>query len=200
MNNIKSICVFCGANPGKSKDFVENTEFLAEMLVSNNIRLIYGGAALGLMGAIASAVIARGGIAIGVMPRMMIDKELAHKNLTELHIVETMHERKALMADLSDAFLLYPGGIGSLDEFFEIWTWAQISIHNKPYGILNINNYYDKLIDFMNHVADEEFIHYKHVDNLLIDQDPNKLLKKFISYVPIKLNKNLALELRKLID
>ncbi|RYE13330.1 MAG: TIGR00730 family Rossman fold protein, partial [Rickettsiales bacterium] len=189
MNDIKSICVFCGSNPGANIAYTKNTKVLAETLVSNNIKLIYGGAALGLMGSIADNVLSLGGKAIGVMPRALIDKELAHKNLTEIHIVETMHERKALMADLSDGFILYPGGIGSLEEFFEIWTWAQLYIHEKPYGILNIEGYYDKLIDFLKHTAEEKFVHQDHISGLIIDRSSEILLKKFREFKPIQANK-----------
>ncbi|MFN7038745.1 MAG: TIGR00730 family Rossman fold protein [Alphaproteobacteria bacterium] len=198
-NNIKSLCVFCGSNSGASPIYSETTKLLAEMFVKNNITLVYGGAALGLMGDVANNVMAKGGKVIGVMPQALIDKEQAHTRLPEIHIVKTMHERKALMADLSDGFILYPGGIGSLDEFFEIWTWSQLSIHNKPYGILNTHNYYDKLIEFLKHVANEKFVHSEHVEKLIIEQDANLLLEKFKNFIPLKVSKWLREERQNLI-
>jgi uncharacterized protein (TIGR00730 family) len=199
MNNIKSICVFCGSNPGANIAYIENTKLLAKTLVDNDIELIYGGAALGLMGSIANEVLSLGGKVTGVMPQGLVDKELAHKNLTSMHIVKTMHERKALMAELSDGFILYPGGIGSLDEFFEIWTWAQLEIHSKPYGILNIEGYYDKLIEFLKHVSDEKFLHQDHISNLIIESNSDMLLELFIKFKPIKVNKWLEKSNEKLI-
>jgi uncharacterized protein (TIGR00730 family) len=155
---IRSICVFCGSSAGLVPGYAAAARALAAEAVSRDLRVIYGGASVGLMGALADAVLEAGGEVVGVMPRTLVDREIAHGGLSELRIVNTMHERKALMAELADAFIALPGGIGTLEELFEIWTWGQLGIHQKPYGLLNVHGYYSPLIEFLDHAVDEGFV------------------------------------------
>jgi len=143
---------------------------------------VYGGGRVGLMGVIADAVLATGGEVVGVIPHALNTRELAHDGITEMHTVETMHERKALMADLADAFIAMPGGFGTFDEFFEIITWAQLGIHHKPCGVLNIGGYFDRLVDFVDHAVTEGFIQRKHRDLILVGDQPDKLLDEMAGY------------------
>ena len=170
----KSLCIFCGSHLGNNSSFSEATKAVAKLLVTNNIQLVYGGGRLGLMGVLANTMLELGGVVIGVQTRFLLGRE-GHAKLTKLHIVETMHERKALMSKLADAFLLLPGGAGSLDEFFEVYTWSQLKLHSKPCAILNVNNYYDSLIQFITHAVENEFLEQK---------DRNKL-KIFNTIAPI---------------
>ncbi|MEY3191384.1 MAG: hypothetical protein RIS10_1501, partial [Pseudomonadota bacterium] len=142
MTTINTICIYCGSSSGRLKTYDSAANALAEALVSRNIKLVYGGADIGLMGVVANQVLKLGGEVIGVIPKALALKEVAHKHLTQLHITESMHERKMMMAELADGFIALPGGIGTLEELFEIWTWAQLGFHNKPCGLLNINGYY----------------------------------------------------------
>jgi hypothetical protein len=137
MNELKSICVYCGSSPGRLKAYSTAARALAASLVEQNIRLVYGGANVGIMGLLADAVLQLGGEVIGVIPEALVQKEVAHTGLTELHVTQSMHERKTLMAELSDGFVALPGGIGTLEELFEVWTWAQLGFHDKPCGLLN---------------------------------------------------------------
>ena len=143
---MKSLCIYCGSSPGSSPLYAEAARSLAQHMVSENIALVYGGGNVGLMGIIADEVIRLGGVATGVIPTALLEKELGHKGLTKLHIVKDMHERKAMMAELSDGFIAMPGGIGTLEELFEVFTWAQLGFHQKPIGLLNVANFYDGLI------------------------------------------------------
>jgi uncharacterized protein (TIGR00730 family) len=182
MTSIKSICVYCGSSPGRLEAYSQAANLLAESLVSQNIQLIYGGASIGIMGMVADRVLEIGGQVIGVIPQALSHKEVAHPNLTELHITRTMHERKMLMAELADGFIALPGGIGTLEELFEIWTWAQLGIHNKPLGLLNVAGYYDDLIRFLDHVTEQQFFKPRHRQMLMVESDPEQLLKRFLSY------------------
>ena len=173
---MKSIAVFCGSRNGASKAYTLGAITLGKELAKRNITLVYGGSSIGLMGTIADTVLQEGGKVIGVMPRMLADRELAHKHLTELHIVETMHERKAKMAELSEAFVAMPGGAGTLEEFFEVFTWAQIGIHQKPLGLYNVNQYYEPLRSLLYHMADEQFMSEEHKSLAVIENDASKLL------------------------
>jgi len=148
MNVINSLCVYCGSSSGKLNEYATAANALAAALVSLNIRLVYGGASIGIMGALADSVLALGGQVVGVIPKALAHKEVEHPNLTELHVTHSMHERKMRMAELSDGFIALPGGIGTLEELFEIWTWAQLGFHHKPCGLLNVAGYYDALIAF----------------------------------------------------
>jgi len=184
MTPINSICVYCGSSPGRIEAYGSAGCALAKSLVSRNIRLVYGGAGIGIMGMVADQVLKLGGQAIGVIPKALAHKEVAHKNLTELHVTQSMHERKMLMAELSDGFIALPGGIGTLEELFEIWTWAQLGFHNKPCGLLNVEGYYDSLIGFLDHVLAEQFVKKEHHAMLIVETNPDALLDHYINYQP----------------
>lgn len=185
---MKSIAVFCGSNFGNESLYLNQTVRLADLLVNQNITLIYGGGAVGLMGALADRVLEIGGTVIGVIPEKLSKAEIAHKGLTALHVVGTMHERKALMADLSDGFIALPGGIGTLEEIIEVFTWTQLGFHNKPCGLLNIGGFYDKLYSFLEEMQGKGFLSSYHLESLLIDSDPQTLIRKLseqkIEYKP----------------
>ena len=182
MNLIKSICVYCGSSLGRSESNATAAVLLAEALVSHNIRLIYGGAKIGMMGALADQMLILGGEAVGVIPKALAHKEVAHSHLTELHVTQSMHNRKMLMAELADGFIALPGGIGTMEELFEIWSWAQLGFHKKPCGLLNVAGYYDHLISFLDHVAAEQFVLPQHRSMLLVETNPEVLLERFFSY------------------
>lgn len=151
---------------------------LARCLVANRIGIVYGGGGVGLMGVIADAALAEGGEVIGVIPRMLVEREIAHPGLTELRVVGSMHERKAIMADLSDGFIALPGGYGTLDEFCEILTWTQIGLQHKPIGMLNVDGYFDRLLDLFDHAVREQFVKPHHRDMILIDDQPDSLIAR----------------------
>jgi uncharacterized protein (TIGR00730 family) len=182
MQAIKSICVYCGSGIGRVENYAAAATALAETLVNRQIRLVYGGAGIGTMGVLADRVLALGGEVIGVIPKALALKEVAHTHLTELHITHSMHERKMLMADLADGFIALPGGIGTMEELFEIWTWAQLGFHHKPCGLLNIAGYYDHLLAFLDHMASEKFVRPQHRSMLLVETQPEILLERFFSY------------------
>lgn len=184
MTTINSICIYCGSSPGRIEAYGTAAQALAAALVSRNIRLIYGGAGIGIMGMVADQVLKLGGQAIGVIPKALAHKEVAHPNLTELHVTQSMHERKMLMAELADGFIALPGGIGTLEELFEIWTWAQLGFHQKPCGLLNVAGYYDALISFLDHVAAEQFVKPHHRAMLMVEADPQLLLDRYVNYQP----------------
>jgi uncharacterized protein (TIGR00730 family) len=174
--------VFCGSNHGSRPTYADAARDLGALLAEDGIALVYGGGRVGLMGVIADAVLERGGDVIGVIPHALDTKELAHDGLTEMHVVETMHERKALMADLADGFISLPGGLGTFDETFEILTWAQLGIHAKPCGLLNVGGYFDELIGFLDHAVEERFIKPQHRDLTLVERDPRRLLERMRAY------------------
>jgi uncharacterized protein (TIGR00730 family) len=178
---IRSICVFCGSSSGVSPAYETAARVFAESLVERNIRLVYGGASVGLMGAIADTALRAGGTVVGVIPRALVDREIAHRGLTELHVVDTMHERKARMAGLSDAFVALPGGLGTLEELFEVWTWGMLGLHAKPYGILDVDGYYSPLIHFLDHARDEGFIRPAQRAMLVVETDATRLLDRLVS-------------------
>jgi uncharacterized protein (TIGR00730 family) len=178
---IRTICIFCGSSTGVGTGYEEAARTFATLMARRRIRLVYGGASVGLMGAIADTALAEGGEVVGVMPRALVDREIAHSGLTELHIVETMHERKAMMADLSDAFVALPGGLGTLEELFEVWTWGMLGLHAKPYGLLNVDGYYTPLIGFLDHARDEGFIRSAQRAMLVVEDDANRLVEKLSS-------------------
>ncbi|MBW4693514.1 MAG: TIGR00730 family Rossman fold protein [Lyngbya sp. HA4199-MV5] len=186
---MKYICVFCGSNLGTRPAYKLAAQALGQALVKRGLGLVYGGGNVGLMGTIADAVLAAGGKAIGVIPQALVEKELAHKGLTQLHIVSSMHERKAMMADLSDGFIALPGGFGTFEEFFEVLTWAQLGFHQKPCGLLNIEGYYDRLIALADHATAEQFVRPAHRSLILEAQDPDRLLDTFAAYEPITVQK-----------
>ncbi|CAM3934743.1 TIGR00730 family Rossman fold protein [Kibdelosporangium persicum] len=173
------VCVFCGSQPGRRPLYASAAADLGRLLAKRGITLVYGGASVGTMGVIADAALEAGGEVIGVIPVSMMDRELAHEGLTELHVVGSMHERKALMAELSDGFLAMPGGAGTLDELFEIWTWAQIGIHSKPIGIVDIDGFYQPLVRMVEHMVAEGFIRSGYREFITVDPDPVKILDTF---------------------
>ncbi len=184
MNDIKSICVFCGSSMGENRVYAEAAKRLGKLLVSEQITLVYGGAKVGLMGVIADEVMGNGGKTIGVIPDFFSDKEIAHTQLTELIYVKSMAERKAMLAERSDAFIAMPGGFGTLDELFEMMTSSQLDFHKKPVGILNVNQFYDALIAQLDRMQNDQFMKPVHRQMLLDDEDPMRLIDKMRSYQP----------------
>ncbi len=179
---MERICVFCGSSPGAKPDYILAARHLARTLAARNVTLIYGGSRVGLMGQVAKACLEAGGEVIGVIPRKLVEMELAYTELAQLHVVDSMHERKALMADLADGFIALPGGLGTVEEFFEVLTWAQLGMHPKPCGLLNTCHYYDKLVAFLDEMVEQQFVELPHREMLQIDEDPEELLKKFEIY------------------
>ncbi|WP_018479930.1 LOG family protein [Pontibacter roseus] len=179
---MKSIGVFCGANTGNQAVYQEASERLGSLMAAQGIKLVFGGGKVGLMGTIADAVLAAGGVAIGVIPQSLVDKEVAHTRLQELHVVQTMHERKAMMAARSDAFIAMPGGFGTFDEICEIITWNQLGIIKKPVAFYNINGYYDRFFDMINHTVAEGFVKLDQRQNLIVESDAEMLLQKLRAY------------------
>ncbi len=173
---MKSIAVYCGANGGAAQMYAEAARAMGAALVANDIALVYGGGHVGLMGTIADAVLAAGGKVTGVIPQQLVDRELAHAGLSELFVVKDMHERKAMMAALSDGFIAMPGGMGTLEELFEMLTWSQLGIHNKPVGLLNVGGFYDQLVGFLGHATGEGFIKPQQAALLKVSDDPQTLL------------------------
>jgi uncharacterized protein (TIGR00730 family) len=179
-----NICVFCGSSTGNRPDYAEAARHVGRTLASRGHTIVYGGASVGLMGEVADAALAAGGQVIGVIPGGLNDKERAHDGLTELHVVESMHQRKALMEDLADAFMALPGGMGSLEEFAEIFTWAQLGLHRKPCGLLSVAGYFDKLVDYFGHAVAEGFLWDEHRRIILVDESVEGLLAQFDDYQP----------------
>ncbi len=185
----KKICVYCGSSPGKDPAFSRAAVKLALALCDRNISLVYGGGAIGVMGTVADAVLAAGGEAIGVIPRALAIKEVAHESLSELHVVASMHERKAMMAELADGFIALPGGWGTLEELFEMLTWAQLGFHDKPCGLLNIKGYYDGLIGFLENSFEQQFVSELYRPILMKAYEPTALLDQFSTYRAPKVRK-----------
>lgn len=186
---MKRICVYCGSNNGSLPEFVEAAKSLGQILVENNLGLVYGGASVGLMGEIANAVLHEGGEVIGVITNSLIEKEVAHKNLTDLRVVDTLRERKAMMAELADGFIALPGGFGTMDELFEILTLAQLGFHKKPCGLLNVNLFYNKLIEFLDTAVTHNFVKDVHRSMIIIEDDPSLLVKKLYDYEAPRIDK-----------
>ena len=184
MKKIASLCVYCGSATGGSELYAEAARALGRELVRRGIMLVYGGGNVGLMGAIADEVMAHGGRATGVIPQALMQREVGHHGLTELHVVKDMHERKAMMAELADGFIAMPGGFGTLEELFEVTTWAQLGLHEKPIGLLNINGFYDGLTGFASHLVAEGFVRPDHAGLLMHAPDAAGLLDQFDSFVP----------------
>jgi uncharacterized protein (TIGR00730 family) len=173
---MKRLCVFCGSSLGRDPNYAESACRLGQLLVERGLGLVFGGGHIGLMGVLADAVLAAGGEVIGVIPQALRDRELAHKGVTQMHVVQTMHARKALMADLADAFAALPGGFGTGDEFFEILTWAQLKIHCKPIGVLNTAGYFDTMLAWLNHMVKEGFVKDKYRRLVQVFTTPETLL------------------------
>ncbi len=179
---MKSITVFCGSSFGSEEIYKEQAVLLGQTLAKQNIQLVYGGANVGLMGAVADGFLLKGGKAIGVLPHFLQSKEIAHQDLTELILVETMHERKTKMNDLCDGVIVLPGGYGTLEEFFEMITWAQLGLHKKPIAILNINGFYDDLIKLVQNMVDKGFLKQINQEMLLVSDSIDELLEKMKNY------------------
>jgi uncharacterized protein (TIGR00730 family) len=175
---LKSICVFCGSNSGAGEAYAEAARGLARAIARRRLKLVYGGGNVGLMGVLADAALGAGAHVTGVIPRRLVEKEVAHSRLTEQRIVGTMHERKALMADLADAFIALPGGLGTLDETFEMLTWTQLGYHRKPSALLDVNGYFERLVAFLDHAVEERFVTAVHRRMLIIERDPDAVLDR----------------------
>jgi uncharacterized protein (TIGR00730 family) len=186
---MKRLCVYCGSNFGKSEVYREVARHVGTHLGKNGIGLVYGGGKVGLMGEVADAALSSGAEVIGVIPRSLADRELAHHGVTELFVVDSMHERKQKMANLSDGFIALPGGIGTMDELFEIFTWAQIGIHVKPFGVLDVNDYYAHLVRFLEKIVEEGFMRREHLEALHFEHDVAILISKMSTFTPRAVNK-----------
>lgn len=181
---MKRLCVYCGGNAGKKNEYGEAARELADVLVQNNIGLVFGGSCRGIMGQLADAVLAAGGVVEGVIPQSLVDKEAAHEGLTEMHVVDSMHARKSMMAVLSDGFIAMPGGFGTLEEIIEMLTWAQLQFHDKPCGLLNVKGYFNHLLSFLDHAEAEGFVRPEHRAMLLVSKKPADLIRRFEAYMP----------------
>jgi uncharacterized protein (TIGR00730 family) len=186
---IRSLCVYCGSNTGADPEFASATRAMAALLAGRGIRVVYGGGAVGLMGVLADAALAAGGEVVGVIPQALMDREIGHTGLTELHVVGSMHERKALMAELADGFVALPGGVGTLEELVEVYTWSQLGLHRKPLGLLNVSGYYDGLAAFLDHAVREQFLRPEHRAVLVVESEPEALLERLEHAEPPRLVK-----------
>jgi uncharacterized protein (TIGR00730 family) len=189
---LRRICIFCGSNAGARPAYSQAAQTVGRLLCRRGIELVYGGGQVGLMGIVADACLNEGGRVIGVIPQALADKEVAHAGLTELRIVDSMHERKSVMAELSDAFLALPGGYGTWEEFFEVLTWSQLGIQRKACAILNVDGYYDPLLEMADKALSEEFLRDAHRDLLLADVDPERLLDRLSDYVVATLDSGIS--------
>ncbi|MGB3683835.1 MAG: TIGR00730 family Rossman fold protein [Rubrobacteraceae bacterium] len=178
------LCVFCGSSSGAGDVYQAGARLLGQTLAGSGITVVYGGASVGLMGTLADAALAAGGEVIGVIPQALQEREISHTGLTDLRVVGSMHERKALMAGLSDGFIALPGGAGTLEEFFEVWTWAQLGEHGKPCGLLNVGGYYDPMLTFLEHMVAQGFLSEKHRGMVLVEKEPESLLQRLSDYRP----------------
>jgi len=183
---MKRIAIYCGSKSGNRSQFTLDVQKLGEVIAREKIELVYGGGRVGLMGVLANAVLAQGGRVTGVIPTGLFTNEVAHSELTDLITVEDMHARKAKMIQLSDGFIVLPGGLGTMDEFFEVWTWCQLGIHNKPIGILNIDGYYDALLTFLNQMVGCGFLDAVFLEQLYVDTDGERLIQKLREHTPTK--------------
>ena len=186
---MKSICVFCGSSIGSHQEYEQQAAFMGRALAQRGIALVYGGGRVGLMGVMADAALNAGGRVVGIIPDHLWQREIGHSGLTELHVVDSMHTRKALMAERSDAFVAMPGGIGTLEEFFEVWTWGQLGLHAKPYGLLNIRGYYSPLVAMLDHMVDQQFMRREHRDLVLIRDQVEPLLDALAEHRPRRMDK-----------
>jgi len=189
VSEIKRLAVFCGSSPGARPEYLEAARAFGRLLSERGIGVVYGGSNVGLMAALANEVLDNHGDIIGVIPRMLVEREVAHRELSDLRVVDSMHERKALMAELCDGFVALPGGIGTLEEFFEVWTWAQLGVHDKPCGLLDVANYFDGLLAFIDRAVEEKFVRDVHRAMVIVERDPRVLLERFESYEPPRVKK-----------
>jgi uncharacterized protein (TIGR00730 family) len=183
------ICVFAGSRPGAQSEYIDAARQLGRSLVERDYGLVYGGGNVGLMGVIAEAVLEGRGYVIGVIPEPFVVKEVAHRGLSELRIVQSMHERKAVMAELSDGFIALPGSIGTMEEFFEVLSWAQLGIHEKPCGLLNVCDYYQHIVQFLDHAVEQHFLKPQHRSLLIVEQEPQSLLNRFEQFAAPRVTK-----------
>jgi len=184
---LHSLCVFCGSSDGARSEYLEAATAFGRLLATMGTTLVYGGGATGMMGAVADAVLAGGGSVVGVIPKSLALKEIMHEGATEMHVVDSMHERKALMASLADGFVVLPGGFGTMEEMFEIVTWLQLGLHRKPCGVLNVEGYYDPLVALIERFIEEGFVANEHRSLLLIDSDPIRLVERMAIHPPPRL-------------
>jgi len=183
------LCVYCGSSPGSPDTYADAAKELAALLVASDIGLVYGGSSKGIMGVLADAVLAGGGEVTGVIPQSLVDKEVAHLGLSKLHVVNSMHERKSLMAVMSDGFVAMPGGYGTLEEIIEVLTWGQLQFHGKPCGLLNVNGFFDHLLAYLDHARQEGFLRAEHREMLLVGDTPAALLDRLAHYEPPRIRK-----------
>jgi uncharacterized protein (TIGR00730 family) len=181
---MQRVCVFCGSSPGARPAYAEATAEVGRLLADEGIGVVYGGGHVGLMGVLADTAMAAGGEVIGVMPQALVDREIGHTAITELRVVGSMHERKALMADLADAFVALPGGAGTLEELAEVYTWAQLGLHDKPCGLLDVEGYFSGLVDFLDHAVRERFLGEEHRGMLLVEREPPRLIERLREFEP----------------
>ena len=183
------MCVYCGSSPGARPEYAHAARELGSLLARRGLGLVYGGAHVGIMGEVANAALKEGGQVIGVIPELFMDKQVHHAGLDDLHVVGSMHERKALMAEMSDAFIALPGGIGTLEEFFEAFAWAQLDLHHKPCGLLNVAGYYDKMLQFLDHVVAQRLMRQAHREMILVADQPDEILDLLEGYAPRSIDK-----------
>lgn len=192
LTGMKSICVYCGSSIGTNPVYADAARLLAAEMAKDGIGLVYGGGNIGLMGVIADEIMRLGGKVTGIIPQALMSKEVGHHGLTQLHIVKDMHERKALMAELSDGFIAMPGGIGTLEELFEAFTWLQLGLHDKPTGLLNVDGFYDGLLNFLQHTVRQGFLRQEQAALLITATEPHALLKRFTTFAGAKSVQELA--------
>jgi uncharacterized protein (TIGR00730 family) len=186
---MKRVCIYCGSSPGSLPEYSAAARQCGAVLAAHELAVVYGGGNIGLMGVVADGALAAGGEVIGVIPRSMIARELAHERLTSLIPVDSMHERKQKMADLADAFIALPGGIGTMEELFEAFTWLQLDLHRKPVGLLNVCGFYTPLLEFLTHMERQRFLKPAHLKTLFVEEDIERLLDKFAGFAPQPLGK-----------
>jgi hypothetical protein len=196
MSGLRRICVYCGANAGTRPAYAEAARRLGSVLGERGLGLVYGGGNVGLMGVLADAALLAGAEVIGVIPRALVARELGHQGISELRVVETMHERKAVMAELADAFVALPGGLGTLDEFFEVMTWAQLGLHQKPIGLLEVEGFFAPLVAYLDRAVTEGFVRAEHRAALTVASEPESLLERFGTYQPPKVGKWVGRDIR----
>jgi uncharacterized protein (TIGR00730 family) len=191
---LSRLCVFCGSQPGRRPAYAQAAEEFGRLLAMRGVDLVYGGGRVGMMGVLADSVLTAGGNVVGVIPQALVARELAHTGVTDLRVVASMHERKALMAELSDAFVALPGGFGTLEEFCEATTWTQLGLHQKPCGLLNTEGFFDMLLGLFDHAAAEGFIHPEHRAIVVVESDASRLLDRLADYCPPRLEKWIDLD------
>jgi uncharacterized protein (TIGR00730 family) len=184
---MRRVCVFCGSSPGARPAYAEAAAEMGRLLASEGIGVVYGGGQVGLMGVLADAVLAVRGEIVGVIPQALVDREIGHPGVADMRVVGSMHERKALMAELADAFVALPGGLGTLEELFEVYTWAQLGLHRKPCGLLDVEDYYAGIADFLTHAVEERFLPEQHRAMLLVEQQPRALLERIRAWEPSRI-------------